>query len=97
MPDPVGAAGGAGGLAGAGADTGAAGADDGLPVTFYRGAALPMTVGTRCWIILMLGRDGSDPLFLQVKEAEESVLCRFRRRRQIPRTRGSGAARGASG
>ena len=25
----------------------------------------------------MLGRDGSDPLFLQVKEAEESVLSRF--------------------
>ena len=25
----------------------------------------------------MLGRDDSDPLFLQVKEAEESVLARF--------------------
>ncbi len=35
------------------------------------------SVGTRCWIILMLGRDESDPLFLQVKEAEESVLSRF--------------------
>jgi uncharacterized protein (DUF2252 family) len=35
------------------------------------------SVGTRCWIILMLGRDDSDPLFLQVKEAEESVLARF--------------------
>jgi len=35
------------------------------------------SVGTRCWIILMLGRDEADPLFLQVKEAEESVLCRF--------------------
>jgi len=35
------------------------------------------SVGTRCWIVLMLGRDESDPLFLQVKEAEESVLCRF--------------------
>jgi uncharacterized protein (DUF2252 family) len=35
------------------------------------------SVGTRCWIILMLGRDDSDPLFLQVKEAEESVLSRF--------------------
>ena len=35
------------------------------------------SVGTRCWIILMLGRDGSDPLFLQVKEAEASVLSRF--------------------
>ena len=32
------------------------------------------SVGTRCWIALMLGRDGGDPLFLQVKEAEASVL-----------------------
>ena len=35
------------------------------------------SVGTQCWIVLMLGRDESDPLFLQVKEAEESVLARF--------------------
>ncbi len=35
------------------------------------------SVGTRCWIVLLLGRDGSDPLFLQVKEAQESVLSRF--------------------
>ena len=35
------------------------------------------SVGTRCWIILMLGRDESDPLFLQVKEAERSVLSNF--------------------
>jgi uncharacterized protein (DUF2252 family) len=35
------------------------------------------SVGTRCWIILMLGRDEADPLFLQAKEAQESVLCRF--------------------
>jgi uncharacterized protein (DUF2252 family) len=35
------------------------------------------SVGTRCWIVLMLGRDSSDPLFLQVKEAQESVLCRY--------------------
>jgi uncharacterized protein (DUF2252 family) len=35
------------------------------------------SVGTRCWIVLMLGRDDSDPLFLQVKEAETSVLSRF--------------------
>jgi uncharacterized protein (DUF2252 family) len=35
------------------------------------------SVGTRCWIILMLGRDESDPLFLQVKEAQPSVLSRF--------------------
>ncbi len=35
------------------------------------------SVGTRCWIVLMLGRDTADPLFLQVKEAEPSVLSRF--------------------
>jgi uncharacterized protein (DUF2252 family) len=35
------------------------------------------SVGTRCWIVLMFGRDENDPLFLQVKEAEESVLSHF--------------------
>jgi uncharacterized protein (DUF2252 family) len=35
------------------------------------------SVGTRDWIGLFLGRDGQDPLFLQMKEAEESVLERF--------------------
>jgi uncharacterized protein (DUF2252 family) len=35
------------------------------------------SVGTRCWILLMLGRDESDPLFLQVKEAQTSVLSPF--------------------
>jgi uncharacterized protein (DUF2252 family) len=32
------------------------------------------SVGTRAWIALYLGRDGQDPLFLQVKEADPSVL-----------------------
>jgi uncharacterized protein (DUF2252 family) len=32
------------------------------------------SVGTRCWIVLMRGRDENDPLFLQVKEAQASVL-----------------------
>jgi len=32
------------------------------------------SVGTRAWIILMLGRDSGDPLFLQAKEAGPSVL-----------------------
>ncbi len=32
------------------------------------------SVGTRCWVILMTGRDGQDPLFMQAKEAEASVL-----------------------
>jgi len=32
------------------------------------------SVGTRCWIVLMAGRDNDDPLFIQVKEAQASVL-----------------------
>ncbi|HEY3726612.1 MAG TPA: DUF2252 domain-containing protein [Solirubrobacteraceae bacterium] len=32
------------------------------------------SVGTRAWIALLFGRDGNEPLFLQVKEAEASVL-----------------------
>jgi uncharacterized protein (DUF2252 family) len=32
------------------------------------------SVGTRCWILLLLGRDDADPLFLQVKETGPSVL-----------------------
>ena len=35
------------------------------------------SVGTRAWIVLMLGDDDSDPLFLQAKEAEASVLEPF--------------------
>jgi uncharacterized protein (DUF2252 family) len=35
------------------------------------------SVGTRCYIMLMLGRDHNDPLFLQIKEAQASVLERF--------------------
>jgi len=35
------------------------------------------SVGTRAWIALLLGRDGQDPLFLQLKEAEASVLEEF--------------------
>jgi uncharacterized protein (DUF2252 family) len=35
------------------------------------------SVGTRCWIVLLLGRDGADPLFLQAKEAGPSVLEPF--------------------
>ena len=32
------------------------------------------SVGTRAWIALLRGRDGEDPLFLQVKQATRSVL-----------------------
>ena len=35
------------------------------------------SVGTRAWIALMLGRDSRDPLFLQIKEAQPSVLEEF--------------------
>jgi uncharacterized protein (DUF2252 family) len=35
------------------------------------------SVGTRCWIALMLGRDADDPLILQAKEAQPSVLESF--------------------
>jgi uncharacterized protein (DUF2252 family) len=32
------------------------------------------SVGTRSWIALFMGRDNDDPLFLQIKEADASVL-----------------------
>ena len=35
------------------------------------------SVGTRCWIVLLAGRDEDDPLFLQVKEAEASALAPY--------------------
>jgi uncharacterized protein (DUF2252 family) len=35
------------------------------------------SVGTRAWVVLMLGRDDDDPLFLQCKEAQRSVLEPF--------------------
>jgi uncharacterized protein (DUF2252 family) len=35
------------------------------------------SVGTRAWIVLLVGRDDDDPLFLQMKEAQPSVLEPF--------------------
>ena len=35
------------------------------------------SVGTRAWVVLMLGDDSHDPLFLQAKEAQRSVLEPF--------------------
>ncbi|MBL7903130.1 MAG: DUF2252 domain-containing protein [Bacteroidia bacterium] len=32
------------------------------------------SVGTRCWVILLMGNNQDDPLFLQLKEANASVL-----------------------
>src|SRR5438045_38953 len=34
------------------------------------------SVGTRCYVVLLLGSDESDPLLLQIKEAQTSVLER---------------------
>ncbi|WP_327317078.1 DUF2252 domain-containing protein [Streptomyces sp. NBC_01235] len=35
------------------------------------------SVGTRCWIVLLLGKDDEDPLFIQAKEADASVLAPY--------------------
>ena len=35
------------------------------------------SVGTRCWIVLLVGRDDGDPLFLQIKEAGPSVHAEY--------------------
>jgi uncharacterized protein (DUF2252 family) len=42
------------------------------------------SVGTRAWIFLMLGVDEQDPLILQAKEAQPSVLERFTRPSPYP-------------
>jgi uncharacterized protein (DUF2252 family) len=46
-------------------------------VDFARKVVGVGSVGTRCWIGLMFGRDQEDPLFLQIKEADVSVLEAF--------------------
>ena len=35
------------------------------------------SVGTRCWVVLMIGNGPDDPLFLQYKEAQPSVLAPY--------------------
>ncbi len=35
------------------------------------------SVGTRCWVAYLEGKDASDPLFLQIKEAQSSVLAHY--------------------
>lgn len=51
------------------------------------------SVGMRCWIVLLRGRDDGDPLFLQVKEAGASVLKgtvpSTMRQRSAPRNEGA--------
>ena len=50
------------------------------------------SVGTRCWVVLLRGRDDGDPLFLEVKEAGASVLKKqvpfALRQRSAPRNEG---------
>ncbi|WP_051323969.1 DUF2252 domain-containing protein [Candidatus Solirubrobacter pratensis] len=47
------------------------------PVHFARKVVGVGSVGTDAWIVLLIGRDAGDPLFLQVKEAQRSVLEPF--------------------
>ncbi|WNZ21547.1 DUF2252 domain-containing protein [Leptolyngbya sp. NK1-12] len=35
------------------------------------------SVGTRCWVVYLEGKDHNDPLFLQIKEAQPSVLAPY--------------------
>ena len=50
------------------------------------------SVGTRCYILLLVGRDDDDPLFLQVKEAQASVLERVPRHERLPAPRRSASS-----
>ena len=50
------------------------------------------SVETRCWVILLLGRDSSEPLFLQAKEASRSCLSDLSASPSSP-IRGSGWSR----
>jgi uncharacterized protein (DUF2252 family) len=53
------------------------------------------SVGTRAWVVLLVGRDNSDPLFLQVKQAEASVLEPYLGRSEF-RTHGQRVVAGQS-
>jgi uncharacterized protein (DUF2252 family) len=48
------------------------------------------SVGTRCWVLLLTGRDDNDPLLLQAKEAEPSVLAGHVKDRAGTRQRSEG-------
>jgi uncharacterized protein (DUF2252 family) len=51
--------------------------DEYRPVDMARKVVGVGSVGTRSWIVLLLGHDAQDPLFLQTKEAGPSVLEEF--------------------
>ena len=46
-------------------------------VDFARKVVGVGSVGTRCWVLLLRGVDDDDSLFLQIKEAQHSVLARY--------------------
>ena len=48
------------------------------------------SVGTRCWIALFFGADENEPFFLQVKEAQPSVLAPYSRAAGLPVFRNQG-------
>jgi uncharacterized protein (DUF2252 family) len=51
------------------------------------------SIGTRCYVVLMIGNDDRDPLFLQIKEAQASVLEPFAGKSQY-RNHGQRVVRG---
>ena len=53
------------------------------------------SVGTDAWIALFVGRDDDDPLILQIKEAQPSVLEEFAGPERPPQRRGAGRGRPA--
>ena len=48
------------------------------------------SVGTEAWIALLLGPDGKEPLFLQIKQADASVLEQFAGRQRVRESRTAG-------
>ena len=54
------------------------------------------SVGTRAWILLLEGRDQSDPLFLQAKEAQAIGAGALRRQERPRHLRGESGGRTAS-
>ena len=53
------------------------------------------SVGTRAWIMLLLGRDGQDPLFLQAKEAQGPSRA-VRRQEPLRQSCAAGGCRAAT-
>ena len=51
------------------------------------------SVGTRAWVVLMMGNGADDPLFLQLKEAQSSVLEPFLGKEQARQPRATGRGR----